>query len=106
MSQGNLQASKFGLLGAEDLGGGTKAIFRLESGFNSLTGAQSSSGFIFNRQAYVGLSNDRYGIAHARPSVHALLPDGRRTGPTGVLTGATGAHPGDIDALDTIAAPE
>jgi hypothetical protein len=22
-------------------------------------------------------------------------------GPTGVLTGATGAHPGDLDALDT-----
>lgn len=27
LSQGNLQASKFGLLGSEDLGGGSRAIF-------------------------------------------------------------------------------
>ncbi|CCD38494.1 Outer membrane porin protein 32 precursor,putative 3-hydroxyphenylpropionic acid porine [Candidatus Paraburkholderia kirkii UZHbot1] len=88
MSQGNLQASKFGLLGAENLGGGTKAIFRLESGCNSLTGARSSAGVIFNRQAYAGLSNDRYGT----------LTLGRQYTP---YFSMVGAHPGDVDALDT-----
>lgn len=101
MSQGNLQASKFGLLGAEDLGGGTKTIFRLESGFNSLTGAQSSAGYIFNRQAYVGLSNDNYGTLTLGRQYTPYFNMVGALGPTGVLTGATGAHPGDLDALDT-----
>jgi predicted porin len=101
MSQGNLQASKFGLLGSEDLGGGTKAIFRLESGFNSLTGAQSSAGYMFNRQAYVGLSNDRYGTVTLGRQYTPYFQMVGGLGPTGVLTGATGAHPGDLDALDT-----
>jgi predicted porin len=101
MSQGNLQASKFGLLGSEDLGAGTKAIFRLESGFNSLTGAQSSSGYMFNRQAYVGLSNDHYGTVTLGRQYTPYFQMVGALGPTGVLTGATGAHPGDLDALDT-----
>ncbi|PRY07678.1 porin [Paraburkholderia sp. BL25I1N1] len=101
MSQGNLQASKFGLLGSEDIGGGTKAIFRLESGFNSLTGAQSSAGFLFNRQAYVGLSNGRYGTFTLGRQYTPYFQMVGALGPTGVLTGATGAHPGDVDALDT-----
>ena len=101
LSQGNLQASKFGLLGAEELGGGTRAIFRLESGFNSLTGAQSSAGFIFNRQAYVGLNNDTYGTVTLGRQYTPYFNMVGSLGPTGVLTGATGAHPGDLDALDT-----
>ncbi|BCQ29389.1 porin (plasmid) [Caballeronia sp. NK8] len=101
MSQGNLQASKFGLVSNEDLGDGTKAIFRLESGFNSLTGAQSSAGTIFNRQAYMGLSNDRYGTLTLGRQYTPYFSMVGALGPTGVLTGATGAHPGDVDALDT-----
>jgi predicted porin len=101
LSQGNLQASKFGFLGAEDLGRGTKAIFRLESGFNSLTGAQSSTGLIFNRQAYVGVSNDAYGTLTLGRQYTPYFTMVGGLGPTNVLTGATGAHPGDLDALDT-----
>jgi predicted porin len=52
---GNLQPNRFGFKGAEDLGGGYKAIFQLESGFNPLTGALISSGTLFNRQAFVGV---------------------------------------------------
>jgi predicted porin len=101
MSQGNLQASKFGLLGSEDIGGGTKAIFRLESGFNSLTGTQGSAGFMFNRQAYAGLSDDTYGTMTLGRQYTPYFQMVGALGPTGVLTGATGAHPGDLDALDT-----
>ncbi|UVS98071.1 porin [Burkholderia glumae] len=101
LSQGNLQASKFGLLGSEDLGGGSRAIFRLESGFNSLTGAQSSAGLIFNRQAYVGLADDRLGTLSLGRQYTPYFNLVGALGPTGVLTGATGAHPGDLDALDT-----
>ncbi|MBN3803857.1 porin [Paraburkholderia sp. Ac-20336] len=101
MGQGELGASKFGLMGAEDIGGGTKTVFRLESGFNSATGAQSSAGYIFNRQAYVGLSNDRYGTLTLGRQYTPYFTLVGALGPTNVLTGATGAHPGDLDALDT-----
>ncbi|WP_233873175.1 porin [Paraburkholderia adhaesiva] len=51
----------FGLTGTEDLGGGLKAEFKLESGFSVANGAfGNSNGNLFGRQAYVGLSN-RYG---------------------------------------------
>src|SRR6266702_6032077 len=40
MASGIWAGSRFGLKGAEDVGGGTKAIFQLESGFNINNGAQ------------------------------------------------------------------
>ncbi|MEQ5843954.1 porin [Paraburkholderia acidicola] len=50
-------ASRFGIKGAEDLGGGVKAIFTLESGISTGTGAYSNSnGNFFGRQAWVGLT--------------------------------------------------
>jgi predicted porin len=101
MSQGYLNASKFGFLGSEDLGGGLKTIFRLEAGYNSLTGAASSSGYEFNRQAYVGLSDDKYGTLTVGRQYTPYFNFVGALGPTGYLTGATGAHPGDVDALDT-----
>ncbi|MGF6439527.1 porin [Paraburkholderia youngii] len=52
---------QFGFKGAEDLGGGTKAVFQLENGFFSNTGAFATSGTLFSRKAFVGLSADRWG---------------------------------------------
>jgi predicted porin len=51
-----LSPSNFGLQGTEDLGGGLKAEFKLESGFNIGNGGYAdSNGNFFGRQAYVGL---------------------------------------------------
>jgi predicted porin len=98
---GNLSTSKFGLLGTEDLGGGLKALFQLEAGFDMNTGANSTSGLLFNRQAFVGLKSDRAGqLTLGRQYTPYYLFLGPYTG-SNWLTGATGAHPGDIDGLDS-----
>lgn len=47
--------SRWGLRGSEDLGGGLRALFQLEQGFNIDTGTDSVVGGGFNRQAFVGL---------------------------------------------------
>ena len=100
LKSGSLESSKFGFRGAEDLGGGTKTLFRLESGFNVNTGAMSDAGQIFSRQAYVGLQNNQYGtLLLGRQYTPYLLYVGI-LGSAPMLTGATGAHPGDIDQLD------
>lgn len=53
--------SRWGIKGTEDLGGGLKANFVLESGFNSDTGAPGNSAKLFDRQAWVGLSSASLG---------------------------------------------
>ncbi|WP_206956105.1 porin [Trinickia acidisoli] len=51
-----LTPSAFGLMGTEDLGGGLKAKFQLESGISVANGALShSNGNYFGRQAWVAL---------------------------------------------------
>lgn len=57
MQSGNLSGSRWGIRGAEDLGGGLRAIFTLESGYNVDDGKSGQSGRLFGRQAWVGLSN-------------------------------------------------
>ncbi|PMS27524.1 porin [Paraburkholderia rhynchosiae] len=55
-------ASRFGLLGREDIGGGYGVVFNLESGTNLMSGtAGESNGRLFSRKALVGVQNDRYG---------------------------------------------
>lgn len=56
-----LSPTYFGLRGVEDLGGGLKAIFDLESGFNLNNGSLANDGALFGRKAYVGLQSDQYG---------------------------------------------
>ena len=82
MFNGGISGSRWGVKGVEDLGGGMKAFFTLESGINVTTGeasnaaqslvnnstsnvtasaASSVSGQLFSRQAFVGLSDKDLG---------------------------------------------
>jgi general bacterial porin, GBP family len=79
MFNGGISDSRWGIRGTEDLGGGLSAFFDLESGINvpsgsvnnaaaSLAGtnnnvgvASALNGQLFNRGAYVGIKDDRYG---------------------------------------------
>ncbi|WP_233868460.1 porin [Paraburkholderia adhaesiva] len=101
MGQGVWGGNRWGLKGREDLGGGTAAIFQLENGFNSANGATGKTGLMFDRGAWVGLTNANYGTLQAgrqyTPYYLLLSP----WSPTTWLTGYFGAHPGDIDNLDT-----
>ena len=59
MVDGAAAASRFGLRGVEDLGGGMKATFVLESGIDIPSGALgNSNGNLFGRQAWIGLSGN------------------------------------------------
>ena len=81
---GNYQQSRIGFRGTEDLGGGLKADFNLESGIGN-TGGISGGGYVqnfFNRAANVGLSNDVVTLrAGTQISTHILA---QITGATGV----------------------
>nr|WP_261314388.1 porin [Burkholderia latens] len=58
---GNESGPRWGLIGSEDLGGGLKANFRLENGFNVANGALGQGGRMFGRSAWVGLSGANWG---------------------------------------------
>lgn len=57
LQSGGMSGSRWGLRGAEDLGGGLRAVFLMESGVNADTGTLGSGGGLFGRQIYVGLSS-------------------------------------------------
>nr|WP_311529534.1 porin [uncultured Ralstonia sp.] len=101
MRTGNNAASRFGLRGVEQLGGTTKAIFDLQEGFDINSGKQSSAGLMFNRQAFVGLQDTSYGTLTLGRQYTTYYQFLGPLGPVNMLTGATGAHPGDVDGFDT-----
>lgn len=55
LNSGGVATSRFGFKGSEDLGGGLKANFQLEQGFNMDDGT-TAAGTAFNRQSWVGVS--------------------------------------------------
>src|SRR5262245_39183159 len=58
LQSGGINGSRLGVRGAEDLGGGLKALFTLESGINLDDGSVGQSGVFWGRQAFVGLGSD------------------------------------------------
>jgi len=99
MKQGTMSGNRWGLRGEEDLGSGLKAVFTLENGFNSATGALNQGGREFGRQAFVGLSSDRFGTLRLGrqydpvvDTVQGLTAD--------AYIASTAGTPGDVDNYD------
>jgi len=99
-SSGNLQGSRWGLRGKEDLGGGLTALFVLENGFNVFNGTLGQGGDMFGRQAYVGLSSSQFGTVTLGRQYDSVVD---YTGPleVGSQWGSYfSAHPADLDNMN------
>ena len=94
-----MSGSRWGLKGQEDLGGGLKAIFQLENGFDVGTGQLGQGGREFGRQAFVGVTGNSWGTVtlgrQYDPSVDMVQ---------GITAdnyfGSIVATPGDVDNYD------
>ncbi|MGF6779192.1 porin [Paraburkholderia sp. GAS334] len=99
MINGNMNGDRWGIKGTEDLGGSLKALFQLENGFDPGTGKLNQGGREFGRQAFVGLTSDKFGTVTLGRQYDPLVD---------MVQGITGdnffggifATPGDIDNYD------
>ena len=104
LDSGLQSGSRLGFKGAEDLGGGTSAIFALENGFSVDTGTAGQGGRLFGRQAWVGLNGGfgavKFGRQNTplRGAVEAIDPfriglagDALRVLASGLITTPTGS---------------
>ncbi|MCA8031007.1 porin [Burkholderia cepacia] len=96
LTSGVIQGSRWGLRGTEDLGGGTKALFVLENGFDLSTGKFGQGGLEFGRQAYVGLGS-RYGTVTLGRQYDSVVDYVGSFGVASQWAGYIAAHAGDID---------
>ncbi|WP_186019334.1 porin [Burkholderia gladioli] len=99
LASGVTAGSRWGVRGGEDLGGGTSAIFRLESGFDINSG-RLGSGLGFSRNAYVGLSNTRYGTLTLGRQWDSIVDFVEPFTLNGNVGGYYFAHPNDMDNTD------
>ncbi|VWC58997.1 membrane protein [Burkholderia contaminans] len=100
MASGYAQSSRWGLKGSEDLGGGMKAIFQLENGFDVNSGRLNQGGRMFGRQAYVGLSQTQYGTLTFGRQYDSVVDYLAPTTANGNWGGYLLAHPFDNDNTD------
>ncbi|SAL19457.1 porin [Caballeronia cordobensis] len=92
LTSGTIDGSYWGLQGSEDLGGGARAIFRLERGLSVATGEG-----INDHPMYVGIGSDKLGtvtFGHQYDSIHDYFQTFTLTGTTG---GTAFAHVLDND---------
>ncbi|ADG20821.1 putative porin [Paraburkholderia sp. JPY681] len=91
-TSGLIDGSFWGLQGTEDLGGGAKALFRMERGYSVTSG----EGFN-DHPTYVGLQSETLGtltLGHQYDLIHDYFAPFTLTGGTG---GTAFAHPFDND---------
>jgi predicted porin len=100
MQSGWVAGDRWGLKGVEDLGGGLKAIFTLENGFDLNTGSLGNAGRLFGRQAFVGLQTDRYGSLTFGRQYDSVVDFLAPLTANGGYAGWPFAHPYDNDNTD------
>jgi general bacterial porin, GBP family len=97
LSSGNINGSRWGLRGTEDLGGGMKAIFTLESGFSMGSGQALQGGRQFGRQAFAGISTAQFGTVTLGRQYDSVVDYLAPMTATGSWGGTYFAHPLDND---------
>ncbi len=95
LTSGVMQGSRWGVRGTENLGGGLKAIFNLENGFELNNGRLGQGGSEFGRQAFVGLSGDFGTVTVGRQ--YDSIADFVGGFAASSQWGAYAAHPSDLD---------
>ena len=100
-TSGNINGSQFGVRGSEDLGGGLRAVFVLENGFNIQNGKLGQDNRLFGRQAYVGLDSASDGALTLGRQYDSGIDFVAPLSEVASSFGKTGfAHPFDNDNLD------
>lgn len=99
-ADGVYTGNRWGMTGVEDLGGGTRAVFKLESGFTLGTGKALGGGAAFSRQAYVGLSDNTFGTMTFGLQYDFINDYAANDNVSGDVTGY-GSHQGDYDRMGT-----
>jgi predicted porin len=100
LQSGFVQGSRWGLKGSEDLGGGLKAIFQLENGFNLNNGRLGQGGLMFGRQAYVGIQSDSFGTVTLGRQYDSVVDYLGQVTANGNWAGYMFSHPYDNDNTD------
>jgi predicted porin len=95
LQSGGGSLSRWGLKGAEDLGGGYKAVFTLENGFDLGSGSLSNNGRLFGRQAFVGISSPYGTVTLGRQ--YEEVAEMLSTVDAGLNWAVYLAHAGDVD---------
>jgi predicted porin len=96
-STNGINGSRWGLKGAEDLGGGLLAVFTLESGLNLNTGAFGQGSTPFGRQAFVGLRSTHYGSLLLGRQYDLVNDYVQPVTALGYFGSTAFEHPGDLD---------
>lgn len=100
VQSGGLNGSRFGIRGSEDLGGGLRAFFTLESGIN-LDDGTTGQGAFWGRQAFVGLATPygkvslgrQYGSLYTLSSDFSQFSNNNVGASTAVIGGFNGYEP-------------